>query len=57
MGVDRIAFGTDYPFPLGDLEMGKILEEELPSLNTLERSRLLSGTALEWLGIQEDYFE
>ncbi|MBP7272695.1 MAG: amidohydrolase [Saprospiraceae bacterium] len=26
IGVDKVMFGTDYPFPLGDLEMGVFME-------------------------------
>jgi aminocarboxymuconate-semialdehyde decarboxylase len=27
MGEDKICYGTDYPFPLGDLEHGRFIEE------------------------------
>ena len=48
-GADRIALGTDYPFPLGEAEPGALIES-LEGLNSRTRQRLLSGTALEWLG-------
>ena len=47
-GEDRIALGTDYPFPLGEAEPGRLISGMTLSPKTKER--LLSGTALEWLG-------
>ncbi len=54
MGADRIAMGTDYPFPLGELQPGKLIEEMPYDLKTKER--LLSGTALEWLNLDKKLF-
>lgn len=48
LGAERIALGTDYPFPLGEAEPGRLIES-LPELTRETRERLLSGTALEWL--------
>ena len=48
VGANRIALGTDYPFPLGELEPGKLIENA--GYDDVTRDRLLSGTALEWLG-------
>jgi aminocarboxymuconate-semialdehyde decarboxylase len=55
MGSDRIALGTDYPFPLGEATPGALIEslEELPADT---RERLLSGTALEFLGLEAGAF-
>jgi aminocarboxymuconate-semialdehyde decarboxylase len=47
-GADRIALGTDYPFPLGETEPGRLISKM--TLNPQVKERLLSGTALEWLG-------
>ena len=52
-GVDKIMLGTDYPFPLGELSPGKLIEEDMPNLGPAEKSRLLGGSALEWLGLEE----
>jgi aminocarboxymuconate-semialdehyde decarboxylase len=52
VGVDRVALGTDYPFPLGELEPGKLIES-LTELSDTQRRRLLAGTALEFLGMEE----
>jgi aminocarboxymuconate-semialdehyde decarboxylase len=50
MGVDRLALGTDYPFPLGESEPGRLIGE-LTELTPAQRNRLLGGTALDWLGL------
>lgn len=49
IGANRIALGSDYPFPLGEAEPGKLIES-LPELSPADRERLLAGTALEFLG-------
>lgn len=45
----RIALGSDYPFPLGEHEPGKLIDS-LTDVPSEDRERLLSGTALEFLG-------
>lgn len=50
MGADRIAYGTDYPFPLGDLEHGAFIENAASILEPVKQ-QILSGTAAEFLGI------
>jgi aminocarboxymuconate-semialdehyde decarboxylase len=57
MGVERVAMGSDYPYPLGEMDMRGIkkiypghLIEHLEGLTAQQRERLLSGTAKEWLG-------
>ena len=54
MGADRIALGSDYPFPLGEHHPGKLIESMPYSEHTKEM--LLSGTALEWMGITATRF-
>ncbi|MFO0827783.1 MAG: amidohydrolase family protein [Phycisphaerales bacterium] len=49
-GAKRVALGTDYPFPLGELEPGKLIES-IPDFTPVERERLLRGTAIEFLGL------
>ncbi len=46
----RLALGTDYPFPLGELIPGKLLDS-LDGLDAAAKFRMRGGTALEWLGI------
>ena len=49
-GARRVAFGSDYPFPLGEAHPGKLIES-MEELSEKERAQLLSGTAREFLGI------
>lgn len=48
MGADRIAYGTDYPFPLGDLEHGRFIEEH-SNLSSTEKEQLLGKTIIDFL--------
>lgn len=53
-GSKRVCLGTDYPFPLGDLEIGKFIEEmDLPT-QTVED--IFHNAALEWLNIDKTRF-
>lgn len=47
-GADQLALGSDYPFPLGEHHPGKLIASM--DLTDTIKERLLSGTALEWLG-------
>ena len=49
MGAERVAMGSDYPFPLGEPEPGGLIES-LHDLSGAVRERLLARTALEFLG-------
>jgi aminocarboxymuconate-semialdehyde decarboxylase len=49
-GADRIALGSDFPFPLGDLEHGKFIEL-MTQLDEATKEQILNKTAREWLGI------
>jgi aminocarboxymuconate-semialdehyde decarboxylase len=53
-GFDKIALGTDYPFPLGELKPGELIHS-MPY--TIEQKEiLLSGSALQWLGMSKQDF-
>lgn len=54
MGANQLALGTDYPFPLGELQPGKLIDS-MPYSDEI-KSRLHSGSALEWLGMKADFF-
>jgi aminocarboxymuconate-semialdehyde decarboxylase len=54
VGPQRVALGTDYPFPLGEQEPGRLIES-LTDLSPADRHRLLAGTALEFLGLDETF--
>lgn len=49
MGVERIALGSDYPFPLGEDRPGELIES-MRELVARDRSQMLYRTALEFLG-------
>jgi aminocarboxymuconate-semialdehyde decarboxylase len=55
VGAERIALGSDYPFPLGESPPGALIEAlGLPDATA---ERLLGGTALEFLGLDRAGFE
>ncbi|MEZ4422305.1 MAG: amidohydrolase family protein [Gemmatimonadota bacterium] len=55
VGEDRIALGSDYPFPLGEHVPGKMIEE-MADLTPEVRTRLLTTNALEFLDIPVERF-
>lgn len=50
LGADRIALGSDYPFPLGEAVPGAMIES-MTDLTAEARDRLLRGAAQEFLGL------
>ena len=49
IGSDKICLGSDYPFPLGDLEIGKFIEEmDLPQGDL---DNIMHKSTLDWLGV------
>ena len=55
IGEDKVALGTDYPFPLGELEPGKVIESS--TLNDKTKAKLLGKNALDWLGVKKEEFQ
>jgi aminocarboxymuconate-semialdehyde decarboxylase len=55
VGADQIALGSDYPFPLGELEPGKLIES-MPYDDEI-KAMLLHGSALNWLNLDKGKFE
>jgi len=53
-GANRVAMGSDYPFPLGENEPGKLIREM--NFDAATKEQLLSGSALEWLNLKKDFF-
>lgn len=53
--ANRIMLGSDYPFPLGEHRPGELIES-MQELTPEIRERLLSGTALEFLGLERELF-
>jgi aminocarboxymuconate-semialdehyde decarboxylase len=54
IGINKIALGTDYPFPLGDLEPGKLIESS--NYTDEMKKKMLSRNALDWLGLNHKNF-
>lgn len=55
LGPGKIGYGTDYPFPLGDLEHGAMIEN-MDELSDDVKAQLFSKTVLDFLGLDEkDY--
>ena len=48
-GAERIAFGSDYPFSLGEIHPGKLIDSM--KLAEKETAQLFSGTVREFLGL------
>ena len=54
VGSNRVTIGSDYPFPLGDLEIGAFIDEmQLPPH---DKANLYHASALEWLGLEKEAF-
>ncbi len=54
IGTDRICLGTDYPFPLGELEPGELIESS--GFDENDKIRMLGMNALEWLNLPRSRF-
>jgi len=50
LGAERVALGSDYPFPLGEGRPGELIES-MSELTTDVKAQLLAGTAREFLGL------
>jgi aminocarboxymuconate-semialdehyde decarboxylase len=50
-GAQRVALGSDYPFPLGEAHPGKLIES-IKDLSSKQKTQLFSGTAREFLGLK-----
>lgn len=54
VGAERIALGTDYPFPLGELEPGQLIETS--KFDEAAKAEMLHGAALKWLKLDKNDF-
>lgn len=54
VGAEKIALGTDYPFPLGELEPGRLIESG--AFNDEMKGEMLHGAALKWLDLRKEFF-
>jgi aminocarboxymuconate-semialdehyde decarboxylase len=55
IGENRIALGSDYPFPLGEHHPGRLIRSM--EFSDATKAQLLGGAALEWLGLDAGRFE
>ncbi|MGH9947159.1 MAG: amidohydrolase family protein [Pyrinomonadaceae bacterium] len=55
VGADQVMLGTDYPFPLGEPEPGKLIDSMPYDESIIEM--LFSGAALNWLNLDKNRFE
>lgn len=55
VGSKKVTLGSDYPFPLGDLEIGKFIEDS--SLPKKVKEDIFSNATLEWLNIPKKKFQ
>ncbi|KAF2985067.1 hypothetical protein EK904_012666 [Melospiza melodia maxima] len=56
VGEDKVILGTDYPFPLGELEPGKLIDS-MDDFDYKLKDKLKAGNALEFLGLSRKQFE
>uniref|UniRef100_A0A8B9TE82 2-amino-3-carboxymuconate-6-semialdehyde decarboxylase n=1 Tax=Anas platyrhynchos TaxID=8839 RepID=A0A8B9TE82_ANAPL len=56
IGEDKVILGTDYPFPLGELEPGKLIDS-MEDFDHKLKDKLKAGNALEFLGLSRKQFE
>ncbi|KAL2302121.1 hypothetical protein Nmel_009532 [Mimus melanotis] len=56
VGEDKVILGTDYPFPLGELEPGKLIDS-MDDFDHKMKDKLKAGNALEFLGLSRKQFE
>jgi aminocarboxymuconate-semialdehyde decarboxylase len=55
IGSERVALGTDYPFPLGELEPGSLINS-ISTFSQEVREKLLWHNAFAWLGLDSKTF-
>ncbi len=53
-GSNKVCLGTDYPFPLGDLEIGKFIEES--DISKADVENIFCNSILSWLDISKERF-
>lgn len=51
-GSKKICLGSDYPFPLGDLEIGKFIDDS--DLSQEVKENIFANSAIEWLDLNKN---
>mgnify|MGYP000367632189 FL=1 len=49
IGEDKVSLGTDYPFPLGELQPGELIKSM--DFTDERKAKLLGENAFGWLGL------
>ena len=55
VGSKKVVLGSDYPFPLGDLEIGRFIEDM--NLEESVKEDIFYKAPLGWLGVNKERFE
>ncbi len=55
IGEDKVSLGTDYPFPLGELQPGALIKGM--DFSDERKAKLLGENAFNWLGLDIDKFK
>lgn len=53
-GKEKIALGTDYPFPLGETQAGTLIQNS--KFDSETKNWLFHQSALNWLDLKKEYF-
>lgn len=54
LGIEQVAMGSDYPFPLGEEHPGSLIESM--DISQQDKARLLGYNAMDWLGVKTESF-
>ena len=54
VGADRVAMGSDYPFPLGEAKPGELIESS--GYDSETKAKLLHESSLNWLNLDKSVF-
>ena len=49
-GPERVMFGTDYPFPLGEIDMGALVRNH-PRLDAAQKTSILGANAASFFNL------
>ncbi len=54
VGSEKVCLGSDYPFPLGDLEIGRFIEEM--NLPQTDIDNIFCNSSMDWLALDKTQF-
>lgn len=55
MGGDKVCMGSDYPFPLGEHQPGKLIES-MDNFSAELKEKLLFTNAMQWMNLDMNHF-